>query len=168
MPLRILLGAVSGAAATFVLQALMKQTAKSFPDSKPPIKEDPGAFMVDKAESLLPEAARARISEKAQAVAAKSLHLGYGMSAGAVYGALRSKGGWLLVDGTLLGLAVWGIGYLGWLPATDLMPPVTEHSSQQVIAPLVQHTVFGLATVSAYRGMMRVGRRDKQVDLNPS
>lgn len=168
MPLRILLGAASGAAATFVLQALMKQTAKSFPDSKPPIRKDPGEFMVDKAEALLPESARDRISEKAEAVAAKSLHLGYGISAGALYGALRGNGGWLLVDGTLLGLAVWGIGYLGWLPATDLMPPVTEHSSQQVIAPLVQHAVFGLAAVSAYKGMMRLGRKDEQVDLNPS
>jgi hypothetical protein len=168
MPLRLFLGAVSGAAATFVLQALMKETAKRFPDSKPPMKGDPGEFMVDKAESLLPESARDRIPEKAEAVAAKSLHLGYGITAGALYGAFRENSGWLLVDGTLLGLAVWGIGYLGWLPATDLMPPITEHSPRQVIAPLVQHAVFGLAAVSAYRGMMRVGGKGDQVELNPS
>jgi hypothetical protein len=168
IPLRILLGAVSGAAATFVLQALMKQTAKTFPDSKPPMKGDAGEFMVDKAESLLSESTREKIPEKAEAVAAKSLHLGYGMTAGVLYAVLRGNNGWLLVDGPLLGLAVWGVGYLGWLPATDLMPPITEHSPQQVIAPIVQHAVFGLAAVSAYQGMTRAGRRSEQVDLNPS
>jgi hypothetical protein len=37
-----------------------------------------------------------------------------------------------------------------------------------VIAPIVQHAVFGLAVVSAYQGMMRIGRESEQVELNPS
>jgi hypothetical protein len=36
----------------------------------------------------------------------------------------RPRGGSALLDGALLDIASWAAGYLGWLPALGLMPPV--------------------------------------------
>ena len=72
----------------------------------PPMREDPGEFMVEQAEELLLEEAREQVPVTLETVAAKSLALGYGMTAGAIYGALRPRTGNLLVDGTALGLGI--------------------------------------------------------------
>ena len=146
LPQRLALGAVAGTAATFVMQGMMMTSGKLLPRSKPPIKKDPGEFMVDKVP--LPEAVKPW--------AAKSLHLGYGMTSGVIYAALRPRAGNAFFDGALLGIGVWAAGYLGWLPATDLMPPITEHEPQQIAVPIVQHALFGVAVAAAYDGLMRV------------
>ncbi len=155
-PQRLALGAVAGFGATLVLQGIMQLSGKIVPDAKPPIKQDPGVFMVNKLTSLMPESARERIPDAAKAAAAKSLHLGYGVTSGVVYGAVRPGGGSVFADGSLLGLGVWAAGYLGWLPATDLMPPIHRHDAQQIIAPIVQHALFGIAVVTAYDSLMRI------------
>ena len=78
------------------------------------------------------------------------LGLSYGASFGAGYAGTPGTGS-VLFDGTLLGLGVWAAGYLGWLPATGLMPPVWKQRARQVWAPGVEHVVYGLATVCAFR-----------------
>src|ERR1051325_4161512 len=132
---RIALGAVAGAGATFLMQGMMMGSGKLIPRSRPPIKQAPGEFMVEKAH--LPEAIPKPV--------AKSLHLGYGTTSGMLYAAMRPRGGSALLDGTLLGLGVWAAGYLGWLPAAGLMPPITEHEPKQIVVPIVQHALFGVA-----------------------
>ena len=146
LPQRLALGAVAGVAATFVMQGMMTASGKLIPGSRPPIKQDPGEFMAGKVP--LPEAVRPW--------AAKSLQLGYGMTPGVLYGALRARHRSPVFDGALLGIGVWAVGYLGWLPATDLMPPITEHEPKQIVVPLVQHALFGVAVAAAYDGLMRV------------
>ena len=153
---RIAIGAVAGLGATGVMQGLLTASAKLLPDSTPPMKGDPGKFMVEKAKSVLPEDTRQRVPEAVDKAAAKSLQMGYGMTSGMLYAACRPRGGSILIDGTILGVAVWAAGYLGWLPAADLMPPVTEHSAQQITVPIVNHALFGIAVVAAYDGMMRL------------
>jgi len=148
LPQRVALGAVAGAAATMVMQAMMMTSGKFLPESKPPMKQDPAKFMLDKVPVELPEAVRPW--------AEKSLQLGYGMTSGAVYGALRARRGSPVFDGALLGIGVWAAGYLGWLPAADLMPPITEHEPQQIAVPFVQHALFGVAVAAAYDGLMRI------------
>src|SRR5215216_6139442 len=147
----VALGAAAGGAATFLLQGVRTSEQKLLPETMAPIREDPGEFMVEQAEELLPEEAREQVPVTLETVAAKSLALGYGMTAGALYGALRPRPGNLLVDGTALGLGVWAVGYLGWLPALGLMPPVQHQETQQVAGPIAQHIIFGLATVAAYQ-----------------
>lgn len=151
---RLALGAAAGAGATFVMQGLMMTSAKFLPDSRPPTKQDPGEFMIGKAKTLLPEPTRDAIPEKIEALAANALRLGYGMTSGVLYAAIRPRGGDVLIDGVLLGLGVWAAGYLGWLPAADLMPPITEHEPKQVAVPLVQHAMFGIAVVGAYDALL--------------
>src|SRR5919206_3007283 len=136
------LGAAAGAAATFLLQGVRTSEQKLLPETMPPMREDPGEFMVEQAEELLPQETREQVPTAVETVAAKSLALGYGMTAGALYGALRPHPGNLLVDGTALGLGTWAVGYLGWLPALGLMPPVERQETEQVAGPIVQHVIF--------------------------
>ena len=102
------------------------------------------------------DAAKVPLPEAIRPWAAKSLQLGYGMTSGVLYSALRVRRGSPVLDGALLGIGVWAAGYLGWLPATDLMSPITEHEPKQIVVPLVQHALFGVAVAAAYDGLMRV------------
>jgi hypothetical protein len=142
----VILGAAAGFASTLVLHQLMMLTAKTIPGSKPPMRKDPGEFM----------AAKLHVPEKFESAAAKSLQLGYGMTSGALYGAIRSRGGSIFLDGALLGIAVWAAGYLGWLPAAKLMPPIIQHAPRQIAVPIVNHIVFGVGVATAFDGLMRV------------
>jgi len=152
---RLALGAAAGLAATLALQAVRTSTQKLIPETMPPMRKDPGEFMVEQAEELLPSETRDDIPGIAEAAAAKSLAMGYGMMFGALYGALRDDGGNVLIDGLTLGLGVWAIGYLGWLPATELMPPITEQTSEQVAGTILQHELFGVVTTMIYRSLYR-------------
>ncbi len=66
------------------------------------------------------------------------------------YALTRSTTARRSLEGLLFGLAAWAIGYLGWLPATRLMPPVWKHKPRQIVAPLAEHAVYGLATVAGF------------------
>ncbi|MBC8163259.1 MAG: hypothetical protein H7Z42_18780 [Roseiflexaceae bacterium] len=84
---RIALGAAAGLAGTVALQQIRTQTANAFPETVPPMRQDPGEFMVEQVEQVLPERTSEQISSGAETAAAKSLALGYGMTAGVAYGA---------------------------------------------------------------------------------
>src|SRR5690349_15539502 len=121
---RVALGAAGGLAGTVALQAIMAAGHRVRPQAEPPIRQDPGEFMVEQAEEALPDAVRQRIPDAVEHTASKALGVGYGMTFGAVYAALRPQGGDPFTDGLILGAACWAAGYLGWLPAAGLMPPV--------------------------------------------
>jgi hypothetical protein len=148
---RVLRGAAAGFAGTLALQGMRTASAKALPATMPPIQQDPGEYMVQKGEAALPESVVGRIPPLAETVAAKTFAAGYGLTAGAVYGLLRPEGGDLLVDGVALGLGTWAAGYLGWLPALGLMPPVPEQETSEVLGPIVRHALFGITTVATYR-----------------
>jgi hypothetical protein len=152
---RVALGAAAGLVGTLGLQVVRTANQQLIPETMPPIRQDPGEFMVEKAEELLPDETRADISETAETAAAKSLAMGYGMTAGALYAALRPDSGNVFVDGVALGLSTWAVGYLGWLPASGLMPPVTEHTREQVALSAAQHALFGVATAALYQWLHR-------------
>jgi hypothetical protein len=155
-PARLALGAAAGFAGTLVLQALRAVNQGVAPATLPPIRQDPGAYMVEKAEELLPGPTRRAIPGWAESAAGQGLAVGYGLTFGALYAALRPHGGAILPEGVALGLATWAAGYLGWLPATGLMPPVSEQDPAQAILPAVEHAAYGVATVAAYDGLRRV------------
>ena len=147
---RLGLGAAAGMAGTVLIYALRTGSQKWAPSTVPPMRREPGEFMVEKAEELLDYRTREKIPRTVETSAAKALSFGYGMTFGALYAALRPKGGSILLDGVLLGLLTWAAGYLGWLPATGLMRPVWKQSAPEAIAPVVRHAAFGAATVAAY------------------
>ena len=57
-------GAAAGLAGTLVIQGLLAASQKWVPQSLPPIKQDPGEFMIEKAEEHLPEKVREKIPEQ--------------------------------------------------------------------------------------------------------
>jgi hypothetical protein len=147
---RMALGATAGLGATVAMQGMRTASQKLAPSAQAPIREDPGGFMVKQAASKLPDESRQRIPEAATSAASSLLHFGYGATAGVLYGALQHGSPDVWRDGLLLGLGVWAAGYLGWLPGTGLMPPVTEQRPAQVLVPVLQHIFFGVVAVEAF------------------
>jgi hypothetical protein len=148
---RLALGAAAGFAGATAIQGLLMATQKWRPDFMPPTRQDPGEFMVKKVEQVLPPETSARVPPVAETVAAKSLALGYGLTAGMLYTMLRPDADHVMADGTALGLGTWAAGYVGWLPALDLMPPLTEQRLKQTVGPVIHHILFGMAAVAVYR-----------------
>jgi len=149
------LGAAAGLAGTVLIQGLLAASQKWAPQSLPPIKQDPGEFMVEKAQRHLPERVREKIPEPLGKAAAKSLAFGYGTAFGALYGTSRPQPKNVLLEGSALGLVTWAAGYLGWLPATQLMPPVSEQEPEQIAGPIFSHILFGIVTVGILRFLRR-------------
>jgi hypothetical protein len=154
VPVRLLAGAVAGLAGTFVLQGLLAGSRRWVPETLPPLRRDPAEFMVEQAESALPEAQRGQVPPKGKTAAEKGLQVGYGATFGLLYGLVASEQNPLLA-GAILGLATWAVGYLGWLPATGLMPPVTRQEPRQVAGPIATHLGYGIATASTFRWLSR-------------
>jgi hypothetical protein len=119
------------------------------------MRQEPGAFMVEQGEKLLPESARQRIPQRVETGAALLLAAGYGLTFGALYPLLRPRGGSIIADGVLLGLVNWATGYLGWLPAAKLMPPLWRQNAPQVMGPMLQHALYGMVTVATYNWLRR-------------
>ena len=67
LPVRLLAGLAAGLAGTFVLQGLLAGSGRWAPDTLPPIRRDPAEFMVEQAESALPEARRPQVPPKGRA-----------------------------------------------------------------------------------------------------
>jgi hypothetical protein len=147
---KIAFGALAGAVGTLVIRGARSANDKLFPNATAPINADPGARIIEKIESVLPQQIKEKLPASLEEVGSKFLSFGYGSTGAAIYTAVRSQPQ-ILVDGAALGAAIWAAGYMGWLPAMGLMPPVTHHKPKQVISSLMQHMLYGVATVSAYR-----------------
>ncbi len=145
---RLGLAAGAGLLGTIALQAVRTGNQKLISESGAPIKGDPGSFMLSKAKAALPVPIRARVPQNAEKVLTKMLPLGYGMTLALAYAGARSSTKRRGLEGLLFGLAAWAVGYLGWLPATGLMPPIWKHKPRQIITPIAEHAVYGLATVA--------------------
>jgi uncharacterized membrane protein YagU involved in acid resistance len=86
-------------------------------------------------------------------------HFGYGSVVGALYGALCRKGiGPGFGSGTLYGLAVWAVSYLGILPALGILKPATRHPPRRTALMIVAHVVWGIVL----GGLMRRLQREEQ------
>ena len=152
---KLCLGALAGLAGTIFIKGGMAASQRWAPRMLPPMKEDPGEFMVRKAEQALPERTQVKIPDAAETAAAQVLGFGYGVTFGLIYSALPRKQRRIAMDGTLLGLGTWAAGYLGWLPAIGLTPPVWKQKPKQVLPNVLSHAFFGIITVAALREMER-------------
>lgn len=160
--MRAAVGAAGGLAGTLALQALMGAGRRWAPETLPPMREEPGRFMIRKMEQAMPESARAEIPEYVEDAAAAGLGLDYGVAFGTLYGLLRPRGGNPLVDGLALGAACWATGYLGWLPALGLTPPVWRQHTVQAVAPAMEHLVYGVVAVAAHDWLRRALRLERR------
>jgi hypothetical protein len=111
--------------------------------------------MVNKGKDVLPDPMRQRIPQEVETGAARLLAAGYGLTFGVLYTLLRPTGGSPFVDGILLGLANWATGYLGWLPAARLMPPIWRQKAPQAMVPMAEHALYGIVTVTTYNWLRK-------------
>ena len=152
---RTLEGALAGFAGTALLQGLVIGAKYFFPQADAPETEDPASFMLWQVEKRLPQKLWMSIPPTAETAAGYALSFGYGATFGAIYGALRPQKSCTWVDGAIVGTACWAVGYLGWLPAAKLMPPVWRQTPSQIAGPVIEHLAFGIATVVAYELISR-------------
>ncbi len=145
---RLGVAAAAGLLGTMALQAVRTANQKLISEGEAPIKADPGAFMLSKAKDALPPRVRSRVPQTAEKALTDILPLGYGMTLALAYAAARSRTKRRGLEGLLFGLAAWAVGYLGWLPATGLMPPIWKHKPRQIITPIAEHAIYGLTTVA--------------------
>lgn len=142
-------GAAAGVVGTLLLQAMVLPAERYLPSAHPPQSMDPAEFMLWQVEKRLPRRTWLSIPRKAETVAGFGLSFGYGAAFGAMYGAMKRRNGHGLLDGAILGLTCWAVGYLGWLPATGLIPKPKNQTSSQLAGPMIEHVAFGIATVAA-------------------
>jgi putative membrane protein len=72
-------------------------------------------------------------------------HLAYGVGAAAGYGVMAHRlPGDTITRGTAFGLALWGVSYAGWLPATGVRRPPTAQPSRVEALMIAVHLVYGV------------------------
>ncbi|MGQ0815251.1 MAG: hypothetical protein ACT4O1_12460 [Gemmatimonadota bacterium] len=150
---RAAVGAAAGLAGTFAIQPVRTLNRKLVPQIMPPLREDPGDYMVRKAEALLPPTTRAHVPRTVERVSSRSLALGYGATFGALYSLASGERKSIILAGVGLGVATWAVGYVGWLPLLRLMPPVMKQKPLQVASGIATHVLYGIVTAAAYRAL---------------
>jgi hypothetical protein len=150
---RIALGAAAGVVGTAAIHALMVASQKFAPITVPLHRHDPGEFMVEQAEGVLPRETRYNVPAAAEKTAAVALSFGYGATFGALYGALRDRVDDPVKEGSLLGVLTWAVGYLGWLPATKITKPVWRENPIKTAGEIARHAVYGVATAATYSAL---------------
>ena len=84
------------------------------------------------------------LSAPARAAATMVSHFAYGGVTGAIYGAALDPRRKPAAKGMVFGLTVWLVSYLGWLPATGVLAPASEHPARRSALMIAAHIVWGL------------------------
>ncbi|HEX4925319.1 MAG TPA: DUF1440 domain-containing protein [Bdellovibrionales bacterium] len=149
---RILAGAAAGALATLPMSAAMGAMFAQLPRrEKYPL---PPREITDE---VLNKAGLDRaIDDRAVAALTLVSHFTYGAECGAVYGAVENRiPGPAFLKGVGYGLAVWGVSYLGWIPAAGILKPATEHPARRNALMIAAHMIWGAALSAVYKGLRR-------------
>jgi hypothetical protein len=152
-------GTVGGLAATWLMQRSMPLAGRLPARLRPPVPaRDPGDYMMALAEKRV-----GRLSKKMHNRGVQGLHWGYGLAGPLLLAglarALRLRSpGRAMGAGAAMGALVWAAGYVGWLPATGLTPPVHRVHAARSASSLLSHVAYGavaalpLALASARMG----------------
>lgn len=128
---KLAFGALSGLTATMAMTAAMRLMHSALPrkDRYPLPPRELTEQMLPASPSNLP----------ALTVLA---HFAYGAAAGSLFGCVpdRWRG-----TGSLYGVGVWALSYLGWIPALNILKPATRHPPKRDLLMIVSHVVWGTA-----------------------
>ena len=83
-----------------------------------------------------------KLPEREARVVATAAHLGYGMAAGSLFGALRVRS---LPAGLVFGLLVWATSYEGWVPAAGIFPVAHRDVRARALTIVGAHLLYGAA-----------------------
>lgn len=147
----LLAGAIAGFVATLPMTLFMKRLHRHLPE--------------DQREPLPPYQITTRLAEQAgfnqltpqqRTQATLAAHFGFGAFSGAFYPLVARPGASSLWQGMAFGLAIWGLSYLGWVPATRTLPPATRQPAPRVGLMIAAHLVWG--PVTAWLSRLMLGR----------
>jgi uncharacterized membrane protein YagU involved in acid resistance len=90
---------------------------------------------------------RRRMDERQSRAVTLVTHFGFGAATGALYAPWARRLDPLppLLEGTLFGLGVWLVSYMGWLPAVGLFGPATRDAHRRAALMIAAHVVWGAA-----------------------
>ncbi len=131
-------GALAGAAATTTMTTYMwlAQQSGLYRKELPPTKV---TRSVARTLGIEPD------TSETQTLLTGALHWAFGMLGGAMFGVIVHKIArlprWL--GGIVFGLLVWGISYMGWVPALGILPPPWNQRPRHGSMPLVAHVIYG-------------------------
>lgn len=146
----LLAGAVAGFAGTAAMMAIRTFDMKYAPKTIPKTRENPGKFMVEEAE----QAAHFErcLPKRVEKAGAMSLQMGYGVVPGILYAMIRGRGrpASSLLDGMVIGTAVYLLGYVGWLPLVGLTRPLWKQPLPEIAGETMRHVAYGVTTAAVY------------------
>lgn len=142
---RFLRGAIAGAVATAPMSAVMIGAKQFGLIGELPPEKITANFL--KRTPISP-------SEEHQDSLATALHFGFGSAAGALFGVIAPKRLIARIPlGMTYGAAIWGVSYMGWIPAFGIMPHAARDRRDRQMVMLAGHVVYGTALA------LLVGRR---------
>ncbi len=143
------IGILAGLAGTVVLTAIRSFDEQYAPRTIPPARQSPGQSMLRQAA----DAAGLTLPPLAEQTAALLSQAGHGWIFGAAYALLRGRHRSTrsaLIDGSVLGAAVYAVEHAGWLPATGREPPAWKQNYPQIAGELFRHIASGIATAGTF------------------
>ena len=132
---RLLRGAVAGAVATAPMSAVMVG-AKKFGLM--------GGMPPEKITAKILKRSGNRPSSQQQDALATVFHFAFGTAAGAAFGVVAPKRLVARVPlGVAYGASIWGVSYMGWVPAFGIMPPSHRDRRDRQVVMFAGHLVYG-------------------------
>jgi hypothetical protein len=144
---KVVRGALAGAVATIPMTFVMLQVQSILPRD---LKRKPLA--PEQITANVEYKAGLNLDEEAHQSATTVSHFGFGALAGILYALTADRARlnpWL--KGPLFGFCVWAVSYLGWLPATGLMPHAKDEPKERNIMMILAHLVWGFAVTRLVR-----------------
>ena len=156
----LLFGALAGLVATVPMTVAMQLVRRQLPFLQRQRRLPPEQITLAMADTVdLKD--KLNDAEKSALVAVG--HFGYGAASGAVYGGLVNRGDSSpVLSGAGFGLALWGVSYLGWLPALGIRRSAAEEPSGINVMMIGSHLVWGVATGMAYRALNQKSQLSQQ------
>jgi uncharacterized membrane protein YagU involved in acid resistance len=111
------------------------------------LEEAPPLRVVDEVAGAAAQATESGgpVARDDRTAAAVGSHVLYGVVAGAFYGLIQDELRLPAVVGPLYGLALWAVGYVGWLPAAGVLPQPWRQRAGDALTPVAAHLAYGVA-----------------------
>jgi uncharacterized membrane protein YagU involved in acid resistance len=146
--LRLVLGVICGVAATGPMSVVMVLLHRRLP-ARERYPLPPREITTEAVEHI---AAKSEIEPSTRSALTWLAHFAYGGAAGAIYAqSERRLPGGTATRGSLFGLLVWAVSYLGLLPGLRILTPASEHSPRRNALMIVAHLVWGWTLAMIYR-----------------
>ena len=160
----LMAGAAAGLAGTAAMIAFRLFDETYAPRTIPKMRKDPGEFMVERAEEVahlsrvLPNGAAQDPGRSRGDVDADWLrhHSGNCLCTAARPAAKRL----VAHRGATIGIAVYLLGYIGWLPRIGLTRPPWKQPLPEVVGETMRHMAYGITTAAAYSALNAVASGD--------